>query len=240
MAGDVEPRAGKPTKLTAGRHERIIRHIRNGMSLEAACQREHVTSRTARAWAQRGRAYKQHLEGGGPVDPESHAIELRYFRFAQDIDQSRAAFEGDALAGVLTAGLPHTVTRKTTTTVVKPNGDTIVTTVEASEERQSWQALAWLLERLYPAKYARVTKLEHTGEDGAPIVVDATSRNVNLNVDLDGDNLIDTDERLEAVADALFHAGVIARVGDTPLTIEAPATEVGADATTDDVRPLSA
>jgi transposase-like protein len=41
----------------------------------------------------------------------------------------------------------------------------------AKAAQTQWQAAAWRLERKFPEKWGRKTRVEHTGEDGGPVQV---------------------------------------------------------------------
>lgn len=88
-----------------------------------------------------------------------------------DVERAHAQFEVTNLALIEEAGRGYEANE--TTVVEKLDGDgniTQRTTTIVTKRVRYWQALAWLLERKYPERYARRTVTELVGADGGPIM----------------------------------------------------------------------
>lgn len=100
------------------------------------------------------------------VEPEHRTCWV----FWIDIERAHAQFEVTNLALIEEAGRGYEANE--TTVVEKLDGEgniTQRTTTIVTKRVRYWQALAWLLERKYPERYARRTVTELVGADGGPI-----------------------------------------------------------------------
>ena len=143
------------TRLTKVRHKAIVDAVRNGMPFVQACVLSNVRKSTGLEWLQRGRG--EHKRKAAPV----------FTAFAQAIDKAEAEFEQESLKTISEAGQPHEVKKSK---VVQYKDGRKEQTVETRTQR-SWQALAWLLERKYPDRYARKWRPETDEGDEPPHVV---------------------------------------------------------------------
>ena len=66
-----------------------------------------------------------------------------------------------------------------------------------------WAAAAWRLERKFPDRYGRRTRLEHSGPDGSPMQYEVTARVVVLPPITDAADLADDSVDADAEAGAL-------------------------------------
>ncbi len=104
------------------------------------------------------------------------------WRLWRDVDRVRDSFMLGALQTIIQTarGYDAAASKVVTTTKVETltNSDgvvigenTEVTTVQTDERVRDWKAAAWLLERMDPARFARITRHEVTGAEGGPVEV---------------------------------------------------------------------
>lgn len=104
------------------------------------------------------------------------------WRLWRDVDRVRDSFMLGALNTIIQTarGYDAPAAKIVTTTKVETLTDeagnvvgenTEVTTVQTDERVRDWKAAAWLLERMDPARFARITRHEVTGAEGGPVEV---------------------------------------------------------------------
>jgi hypothetical protein len=140
---------GRPSVMTAAVQKRILASVRKGHYLETAAANSGVSAWTVRVWLRRGGAEynrlqrkKDEREQGYEVADDELEIQeglKRYVDFFTAYEKADAEGEAKMLGRIDRAGAKH------------------------------WQATAWRLERRKPERYARPSRVEHTGKDGGPI-----------------------------------------------------------------------
>lgn len=160
---------GRPTKLTRGRHERIVKNIAAAGKFGLAARAAGVGKSTASLWMARGIKYAEHLMMGGEPIP----TETRYLEFANDVAKAESMYEISVIGLIREIGSPHEVETTKVVEKIDADGNTSVVTETSKRRVDNWQALAWLLERLNPEVYARVMRTEHSGPNGEPMQVES-------------------------------------------------------------------
>jgi hypothetical protein len=134
----------RPTKLSPALTKKICKLIEQGTFFKHACILSSISEATGYAWMQRGKL----------GEPE-------YLEFLESIKRSEAISESNAIARILESANGHTVTTFKRKQVLA--GDGITELHESIQSTvSSWQAVAWYLERKFPAKWgrSRVDELE--------------------------------------------------------------------------------
>lgn len=135
--------------------EAILKNLESGMGIRDSGQRAGVDGGSLFNWRAEGTKHGGEL--GAFVDEMNRA---RLGCKLTNLRRIAAAAEG----GEETTRTTVTEKLNTEGVVVERSSQTVVV-----EHPRSWQAAAWLLERLFPAEFARVTRLEafeEAGEDG--------------------------------------------------------------------------
>lgn len=91
--------------------------------------------------------------------------------FYERMERAKADSKIGALARIQKSAIGGTVKSRKTVTTTKRDGTSTTTVTETFYEPQ-WTADAWLLERRYPREFARLSRTELTGRDGAAIEID--------------------------------------------------------------------
>jgi hypothetical protein len=182
---------GQPTKLTSGRHQRIVANVAASGRIGLAARAAGVAQSTASAWIGRGISYAEHLQNGGsPIENE-----VRYLNFALDIAKAEAMYELSVVGHIRAVGAPHETSVIKIVERIDAEGNTSITTETTTRKEDDWRALAWLLEKHYPDRYSPLQRTEHTGRDGGPMEVET----VGIQIDL----VEERDARIEEILGAL-------------------------------------
>lgn len=115
-----------------------------GMSIKDSCRLAGLSEGSVHKWRREG------AEHGGELG-----------EFVTRIDKARLAWKRYNLARIASAARGGEKTRRT-----KLDRDGNVVEIIETTHAASWQAAAWILERLAPAEFARVTRLEAFGDEG--------------------------------------------------------------------------
>jgi hypothetical protein len=127
------------SKLTDEVVAQVVEALRAGAPPEVACAYAGVVRATYYNWLKRGRDAIDAANGDLP----QVIAENEYARFVVSVDNALARFVVGNMSRIGIAG-------------------------RQNSEGQ-WQALAWQLERRFPALFGRKTRHEITGKDGGPI-----------------------------------------------------------------------
>lgn len=102
--------------------------------------------------------------------------ERPYFRLFRSIERALAFFELQNLTLVQEAAAGYGWEETTTVTKRDAQGNVLDTTTTTTRKRaRHWQAAMTLLERRIPERYAQVSRHEHAGLGGGPIVMENTA-----------------------------------------------------------------
>lgn len=183
---DLErPGRGRPGLLTPEIHQGIVDRVRKSGKHNVAANACGIGPSTMSHWLDRGIAYARHLGEGG----DASDVEVKYLNFAIDVAQAEADHHDTLIATIYELGNEHEVITERITEVAagqkqddgttKVSGDVKQTRTIERRRESSAATLIWLAERLHPELYARLTRNEISGPDGAPIETEST---VNVNV----------------------------------------------------------
>lgn len=196
--------AGEPLRTAA---QVIIDHAREGLPAEISCQIAGVSLRTYRSWLAEGRAVLAKI--AATPDVELTEKEARIAQFATDVGAGLAGWV--ASANAVLQGAQYKRQRVQTKTKVEAlrgadgrimldeDGDVreveVERTVTVTDEPVELGPLQWRLSKLAPAVYGPSQRLELTGADGGPVVLDIGARVAELlgrirgSIEVEGDEL---------------------------------------------------
>ena len=152
--------------------DKLIELVADGMSIYRACELCHVHDGLWRRWRANGE--RDTAEGKDTL----------YARLSTGIQEARVTSEHKKLKAITAAGMGVKLTERTTTTVTKPNGDVVVTVVTREKIDRQWTALAWMLERTYPAVYGRPQRVDSLVDNPAVGGVDETEGTRDEQIDV--------------------------------------------------------
>ncbi len=154
----VDPRLGRPSKLTPDVHDAIIKSIREGNYIQVAAHRAGVHAGTVFRWM-------QEAEQGHP-DPTRT-------KFRDAVLEAQAQAEAEMVSLVRRAVMGGVVTKEVTRTL---RDGTIET--ETSYSPPDGRVGLDFLSRAYPDRWSRRTAqtIEHTGPGGGPVQVQTEQR----------------------------------------------------------------
>ena len=127
------------TVLTAEVQKTVVDALRGGAPPEAAAAFAGISRATYFNWLKRGREAIIQANGNAEQIVETDP----YANFVVSVDEALSRFIVGTVAAIGTAGRTAT------------DGD--------------WRALAWMLERRFPALFGKITRHEVTGKNGQPI-----------------------------------------------------------------------
>jgi hypothetical protein len=170
----------------------IIDEARVGLPAEIACQIAGVSLRTYRSWLAEGRAVLGKI--AATPDVELNDREKRIAQFATDVSASLAMWVSSANSVLQRAqlGRQRTSTRTKTEVLRTADGTVILDDqqnpreveveriVTVTDEPIELGPLQWRLSKLAPAVYGPVSRLELTGAEGGPVVLDIGARVAEL------------------------------------------------------------
>lgn len=132
------------------------------------------------------------------------------WRLWKDTEMAVASFEVTNLALIEEAGRGYDAPETITTDKFDKDGRLIERTVVVREKRlRYWNALAWLLERRFPERYARHTTTELTGPGGQPLQIEGvTAEDAKLRAVQLVDEVASIREKRAARADSNGHGDV--------------------------------
>ena len=151
--------SGRPSKLTAGVHRRIVRSVGLGHSYAEAARCGGVSLDSVIRWRKQGR--EELAEGK----------RTRHARFCEQVEQAQDVQAEKYLEAIEASVLAPVIVTKTH---IKENPDgTKLKEVYREERPADIKGAVWWLERRRPETFARIDKLEHLGKhDGAgPLTV---------------------------------------------------------------------
>lgn len=143
------------------RTEQLCKLLRMGAYLETAAPAVGITSRTLRAWLQRGAA---------AADPPTPA-DAPYLHFRRSIEEAHAQAEHHMLAAIARAAngeSPKPVLNPDGTAVMDANGKVVMT----PGHKPDWRAAAFLMERKFQARWAEVRKIDVRVQQGMETLLD--------------------------------------------------------------------
>jgi len=169
--------------LTPALHQSIVATLDLDESYKTAAAVAGISKRTLQVWRKRGEDAHNAVDVDGQEEPREADIpesERPYWRLWRDCENAVASRRARWLEEIARQGMNHQAVTTTVTeealvvngkVAVGEDGEPIMTrkTVTKTEPQGDWRALMTLLERFYPAEFARVSKLEHSGRDGEPI-----------------------------------------------------------------------
>lgn len=143
--------AGMITPLSREVIQEICGHIRTGVSAKDACLLSMVHESTFYKWKASGEKIRETVGDDQEAIGNLTQREALLLEFVESIKVSRAGFKSERLKRIQKAG------------------------------ETSWQADAWLLERIFPDEFANRHKIAHSGK------VESENRNTNLNVNVEAE-----------------------------------------------------
>lgn len=141
---------GAPGKLTKELIARICASLRAGAYVETAAAYAGVHKATFYAWLKKGATAKEGLEKD----------------LSDAVEQAQAEAEVRDLLNIDAAALGLPAEYDSNRNVLR------------EEQRPSWQASAWRLERKFPKKWGRQERMELTGLDGEAIKFEETRKDL--------------------------------------------------------------
>jgi hypothetical protein len=138
----------------------LIPLARSGVSYAACAAYVRITAQTLELWRRRGREAAEQVERGERI----RHPETKYLDLYRALEKARAEFEIELLIMMRRVGVSG-ASHVMTTTIT---GNDVVTrsarSTRVETQQQKWQAIAWLLERVLPEKFAR-----RFYADGSPV-----------------------------------------------------------------------
>jgi hypothetical protein len=179
MARGTKARARKPGEIPPDFTPEVLhtleQHLKVGLSWADASRLAGVGESTIHRWrnlgAQEGGALGEYVEALAKAK-----VQWKLYNLAR----VQAAAKGG-----------ETTTRRVTEYDVDGNVTKVIETT--TEHPASWQAAAWVLERLSPAEFARVSRLDISTEDGA-------DGGASAGVAVDGETVVSILDRIAARA----------------------------------------
>jgi hypothetical protein len=141
----VKGRALRP-KLSPEHIERLLTALATGVSMEVAAKSTDVCLRTARYWKYEGREFNTKRNTLDPATGEPYGLTER-----------------ETLLADFYVRIAH----------AQAQAERSMLEIIRKEAPRTWQAAAWFLERVYPQRYARRDRFEHSGINGKPIQTQA-------------------------------------------------------------------
>lgn len=136
------------SKFNAANRAKILDAIADGASVEVAARSCGISGPTLYRWL-------------SPEDSPGDDFE----DFRSKVKTAEGEYEKQLLSAITLAGNEWTEERTKTVTVTKPDGSVQETTETVlTPKRGDWHALAWILERTKPERYAKREVTEITGE----------------------------------------------------------------------------
>lgn len=132
----------RPTKLTPERQEKICENIRLGMIYKRAALAAGISPSTFYSWKARG----------------EEETSSEYSEFLETLKKAEA--EGEARHLTLIEDAAKGGGQSTETREVFKKGELVERITVSKPITPQWQAAAWLLERRYPNRWARYSKIE--------------------------------------------------------------------------------
>ena len=124
---------GRPTKCTPEFIEAFGETLERVVYINAASAEHGITSRSAHHWLKRGEEELHRIEQGYEPDP-SEAVFVEFYTVCKE---ARSRAEERLLATIIDAA--------------------------SNDNPGDWKAAGWILERAFPFRYGRRTKVEHSG-----------------------------------------------------------------------------
>lgn len=144
----MSPTAGRPSLLTDEALKDICEALEDGCTYDAAATQGGITYRTFNNWRKRGIAELERREAGGKATDRTGKAEQIYFDFFHDTKKAESDGQRKHLKNIKQAG------------------------------ETQWQASAWIMERRYPADFARRTYARIEGLDA--LVEQAEKRGISV------------------------------------------------------------
>ena len=144
--------SGRPSKLTAGVHRRIVRSVGLGHSYAEAARCGGVSLDSVIRWRKQGR--EELAEGK----------RTRHARFCEQVEQAQDVQAEKYLEAIEASVLAPVIVTKTH---IKENPDgSTLKEVHKEERPADIKGAVWWLERRRPETFSRLDKLEHSGKVG--------------------------------------------------------------------------
>lgn len=164
-----------PLLLTEARFYALCAAVRAGATPNRASREANVSESTISHWLQQGRAVRARV-AMAEHDVTLTDTEAAMLALLEGIESAARDWEQQGLDAIRAAGDGEDYEESVITEVTKTNGDVERTLVVKAGRKKQWQAWAWLLERRMPKEYARVTKNEISGVEGAPVQVETVAQ----------------------------------------------------------------
>lgn len=146
--------------------DQIISDVRAGLYAERAARRAGIATSTFYDWEKRGREARRQIDAGQTTLSQLRVNERRCLEFSEAVEQAEAEWEARANVDLerLSRGGVAIVE---TTVKVGPDGNVLEERTKTSHTLPDAATIEWRLERRFPDRYGRRTKIEGTGEGGA-------------------------------------------------------------------------
>ncbi len=134
----------RPRKITAARRKRIAEHLRKSVPQETACRLEGVSTTAYYAWRARGRKADDEANG---VKARISKADLPYVEFWEVTEKARAEAEQTMI------------------------GHVRVIARYADKDADRLRAATFMLDRMYPDRWAQRKLIELGGVEGGPVEI---------------------------------------------------------------------
>lgn len=153
--------------------QRILAAVRQGCYLEEAVALAGIHKDTAYGWLKLAAAAK-YRAAGHPVDETDLTDhERRCIDFSDALERARGEYITETLLTIERIGRGGQV-QKRTTTKRDGNGEVLETVTVEQELAPNWAALAWRLEKAFPARYG--VRVDIAGLSGEELTDDERAR----------------------------------------------------------------
>jgi hypothetical protein len=152
--------------------DRIIAHVRAGNYIEEAAGAAGVSKQAVYNYLRRGAEAQAHIAAGKPLTQLTHhQRECATFVDAVASADAVCTARDVALTAQIAQGVQRTIV---TEKVDVATGNVLERTTRTESAEPDGAMLRWRLERRKPHKFGRLNRVELTGMDGGPIIVQPT------------------------------------------------------------------
>ena len=160
---------GRPTKLTPERQEAICAHVRDQQFIETACALVGIDKTTHYGWLNRAQAELNRLDelrDEGEEDPQPDPDEAPFIDYLHAFSRARAEAEAAAVQVLRETGQGYRVVKRKRR--MDKDGNILEEHTEEYTERD-WRAALEYLERSFPDRWRKPSRVEVSGRDGGPV-----------------------------------------------------------------------